>query len=290
MPYLLGIDLGTTFTAAAVLRTRDGEAVGEPEMVGLGSHGSEMPSVVLDGEDGSLLVGEAAERRAMVEPDRVAREFKRRIGDPTPVSLGTGALPRRRARRGDRAARRRDGRDPGGRAARADRADPPGVLGRAQAGAAALRRSTRPWPVSVRRRSSSWRSRRPRPSATPPPNASNPAPRSPSTTSAAARSTPPSCARTPQARSPCSAAPKASSSSAASTSTRSCSSTSAPAPPTRSPDSTKPTPPSGPPSPACAANAARPRKASPPTPRSPSPSGSAAPRPWSGCTAASSRN
>ncbi|TCK27756.1 Hsp70 family protein [Pseudonocardia endophytica] len=93
MSYLLGIDLGTTYTAAAVLRTRGGEAVGEPEMVGLGAHGSEMPSVVLDGEDGSLLVGDAAERRAMVEPDRVAREFKRRIGDPTPVSLGTGALP-----------------------------------------------------------------------------------------------------------------------------------------------------------------------------------------------------
>ncbi len=93
MSYLLGIDLGTTYTAAAVQRLRGGDAAGEPEMVALGAHGSEMPSVVLDGQDGSLLVGDAAERRAMAEPDRVAREFKRRIGDPTPVSLGVGALP-----------------------------------------------------------------------------------------------------------------------------------------------------------------------------------------------------
>ncbi|MDQ4117383.1 MAG: Hsp70 family protein [Actinomycetota bacterium] len=93
MSYLLGIDLGTTYTAAAVLRARGGDAAAEPEMLGLGAHGSEMPSVVLDGEDGSLLVGDAAERRATVERDRVAREFKRRIGDPTPVSLGIGALP-----------------------------------------------------------------------------------------------------------------------------------------------------------------------------------------------------
>ena len=33
----------------------------------------------------SVVVGEAAERRATSEPDHVVREFKRRIGDPTPV-------------------------------------------------------------------------------------------------------------------------------------------------------------------------------------------------------------
>ena len=37
------------------------------------------------GDDGGVLVGEAAERRATSEPDHVVREFKRRIGDPTPV-------------------------------------------------------------------------------------------------------------------------------------------------------------------------------------------------------------
>ena len=47
-----------------------------------------MPSVVYVGADGSVLVGEAAERRVLSEPERVARQFKRRIGDPAPILLG----------------------------------------------------------------------------------------------------------------------------------------------------------------------------------------------------------
>jgi actin-like ATPase involved in cell morphogenesis len=38
-------------------------------------------------DDGVLLVGDAANRRAVVEPARVAREFKRRVGDTTPFVL-----------------------------------------------------------------------------------------------------------------------------------------------------------------------------------------------------------
>ena len=38
--------------------------------------------------DDGVLIGEAAERRSLTEPARFAREFKRRIGDPTPVLLG----------------------------------------------------------------------------------------------------------------------------------------------------------------------------------------------------------
>lgn len=79
-PYYLGIDLGTTFTAAAVCR---GDS--SSEMVDLGSHGPVAPSVVLLKDDGELLCGEAAQRRAPTEPQRVAREFKRRVGDPTPI-------------------------------------------------------------------------------------------------------------------------------------------------------------------------------------------------------------
>ena len=85
MSYLLGIDVGTTRTAAAISRTA---APGTPEMITLGDRSVDVPSVVLLSEDGTMLVGEAAERRAVDEPDRVAREFKRRLGDPTPVSLG----------------------------------------------------------------------------------------------------------------------------------------------------------------------------------------------------------
>ncbi|MBG0564136.1 Hsp70 family protein [Actinoplanes aureus] len=80
--YALGIDLGTTFTAAATWR--DGHA----EIVPLGSRGAAIPSVVLLRDDETFLTGEAANRRGLTEPHRVAREFKRRLGDTTPILLG----------------------------------------------------------------------------------------------------------------------------------------------------------------------------------------------------------
>ena len=82
MTYELGIDLGTTWTAAAVFR---GERA---VIVNLGTRQAAVPSVVYVGADGSVLVGEAAERRVLSEPERVARQFKRRIGDPAPILLG----------------------------------------------------------------------------------------------------------------------------------------------------------------------------------------------------------
>src|SRR5918997_1949305 len=82
MGYQLGIDLGTTYTAAAVCR--DGRA----EIASLGTRTAVVPSVLYAGEDGTVLTGDAANRRAITEADRVAREFKRRIGDPTPMIVG----------------------------------------------------------------------------------------------------------------------------------------------------------------------------------------------------------
>ena len=82
MGYYLGVDLGTTYTAAAVCRS------GSAQITELGNRTATIPSVVLLTEQGDLITGEAANRRAMTEPDRVAREFKRRIGDPTPLLLG----------------------------------------------------------------------------------------------------------------------------------------------------------------------------------------------------------
>jgi molecular chaperone DnaK len=80
--YALGIDLGTTFTGAATWR--DGRA----EVASLGSRASVIPSVVLLRDDETVLTGEAANRRGFTEPHRVAREFKRRFGDTTPILLG----------------------------------------------------------------------------------------------------------------------------------------------------------------------------------------------------------
>ena len=82
MAYYLGIDLGTTYTAAA------SEREGVVEALTLGNRTASVPSVVFLRDDGEILVGETATRRATSDPGRVAREFKRRVGDPTPIILG----------------------------------------------------------------------------------------------------------------------------------------------------------------------------------------------------------
>ena len=87
MAYDLGVDLGTTFTAVAVC------ADGRSRIVGLTDRAAEMPSVVLIRADGAVLTGAAAERRAATEPRRVAREFERRLGDPTPLIVGGSPQP-----------------------------------------------------------------------------------------------------------------------------------------------------------------------------------------------------
>jgi molecular chaperone DnaK len=82
MQYGLGIDLGTTKTAAAV------NVDGRVEVVRLGGRRAEIPSLVFVTPDGGLLIGDPAERRGQTEPGRLAREFKRRIGDPVPILVG----------------------------------------------------------------------------------------------------------------------------------------------------------------------------------------------------------
>lgn len=92
MSYVLAIDVGTSFTAAAVVRFQQGIKP-VPECLPLGLRGSAVPSVVYYPEEGPILVGEAAERRGLDAPGRVVREFKRRIGDSVPISVGTLSLP-----------------------------------------------------------------------------------------------------------------------------------------------------------------------------------------------------
>jgi actin-like ATPase involved in cell morphogenesis len=80
--YHLGIDLGTTYVAAGLLRE------GRPDIVTLGDRAPVVPSVLFFKEDGSMLAGEPAVRRGVSDPTRVVREFKRRVGDTTPVIVG----------------------------------------------------------------------------------------------------------------------------------------------------------------------------------------------------------
>ncbi len=82
MTYQLGVDLGTTYSAAAI--NRDGRV----EIVTLSAAFAAMPSIVVLRDDNELIVGEAALRRGLQEPTRMAREFKRRLGDPAPLVLG----------------------------------------------------------------------------------------------------------------------------------------------------------------------------------------------------------
>jgi actin-like ATPase involved in cell morphogenesis len=82
LSYSLGVDLGTSYTAAAIARE------GRVEIANLGNQSATIPSVVLLKEDHTVLTGDAANRRGVTEPDRVAREFKRRVGDSAPILLG----------------------------------------------------------------------------------------------------------------------------------------------------------------------------------------------------------
>ncbi|HEX8803266.1 MAG TPA: Hsp70 family protein, partial [Acidimicrobiales bacterium] len=86
MGYYLGVDIGTTYTAAGVWRD------GRVDVATLGLRSPVVPSVVVARADGEVLVGDAAERRAVAEPERVVREFKRRFGDPTPIVVGDGSV------------------------------------------------------------------------------------------------------------------------------------------------------------------------------------------------------
>ena len=87
MTYSLGVDLGTTFVAAAVARP-----VGVA-MVPLGDQSVVAPAVVAVRPDGSIVTGDAAERRAVSQPALVARSVRRRLGDPEPVRLGDVSYP-----------------------------------------------------------------------------------------------------------------------------------------------------------------------------------------------------
>ncbi|MCP2196677.1 Hsp70 protein [Lentzea flava] len=81
MSYQVGLDLGSTFTTVSTCRP---DQAARLEVL--------VPSVVFRSPDGTFLVGSDAERRALTDPGRVARQFTNRIGDPTPLRIGDAAL------------------------------------------------------------------------------------------------------------------------------------------------------------------------------------------------------
>ncbi|GAA2976772.1 Hsp70 family protein [Actinokineospora diospyrosa] len=87
MGHGVGIDLGTTFTGAAIIGPTGSGPIATT-MVSLGRAGVVEPSAVFATVDGTLLTGDAAVDAARNEPHRLARGFKRRLGDPTPLVVG----------------------------------------------------------------------------------------------------------------------------------------------------------------------------------------------------------
>jgi len=75
---IIGIDLGTSNSAAAVIQ--GGKPTLIPAAEGTTVAGKAFPSIVAFSKDGDLLVGEPARRQAVTNPDNTIREAKRKMG------------------------------------------------------------------------------------------------------------------------------------------------------------------------------------------------------------------
>jgi molecular chaperone DnaK len=82
---ILGIDLGTTNSAAAVMM--GGKPTVIPSAEGPTVAGKMFPSVVAFTKDGQLLVGEPARRQAVTNPEGTIREAKRQMGTSRKITL-----------------------------------------------------------------------------------------------------------------------------------------------------------------------------------------------------------
>ncbi len=82
---IIGIDLGTSNSAAAVLR--GGKPVIIPSTEGISLSGKAFPSYVAITADGNKLVGEPARRQAAENPEGTASAFKRKMGKRETIKL-----------------------------------------------------------------------------------------------------------------------------------------------------------------------------------------------------------
>ena len=82
---IIGIDLGTSNSAAAVLR--GGRPVIIPSAEGVSLGGKAFPSYVAETADGQLIVGEPARRQAAANPEGTTTAFKRRMGRREKIRL-----------------------------------------------------------------------------------------------------------------------------------------------------------------------------------------------------------
>jgi len=85
MGKVIGIDLGTTYSAVAVLEG------GKAEIIANAEGARTTPSVVAFTKDGELLVGEVAKRQAVVNPENTVFSIKRFMGRTTGETKGEAA-------------------------------------------------------------------------------------------------------------------------------------------------------------------------------------------------------
>jgi len=85
MPKIIGIDLGTSNSAAAVVE--GGKPVIIPSAEGTTLGGKAFPSYVAFGKDGELLVGEPARRQAVTNPEGTITAIKRKMGTDYKVKV-----------------------------------------------------------------------------------------------------------------------------------------------------------------------------------------------------------
>ena len=82
---IIGIDLGTTFSAAAYM-----DESGVPQMIHLSSGDRLLPSVVMEDEDGTIVVGEDAKENLVLMADSIVSTVKDHMGTDRKMKLSSG--------------------------------------------------------------------------------------------------------------------------------------------------------------------------------------------------------
>jgi molecular chaperone DnaK len=86
MAKIIGIDLGTTNSEAAYLEGGRPKII--PSAEGTSFGGKMFPSVVAFTDDGQRLVGEAAKRQSVLNPDKTVMRIKRKMGTNERITIG----------------------------------------------------------------------------------------------------------------------------------------------------------------------------------------------------------
>src|SRR3989338_1131601 len=87
MTKIIGVDLGTSNSAAAVLEAGKPKII--PSAEGTSLYGKAFPSVVAFTKDDQVLVGEPARRQAVSNPEKTIIAAKRKMGTTFKYKMGS---------------------------------------------------------------------------------------------------------------------------------------------------------------------------------------------------------